>query len=84
MFIGVALDFVYPGFADFLKSLSIGTTFIPNAIGLIVMMYPLWPGSLYCGVLSHFAIGLIIMMYPLWHGSISQLCSVFPFLYLKK
>src|SRR5665647_1324264 len=40
MFIGVALGFVYPGFADFLKSLSIGTTSIPIAIGLIVMMYP--------------------------------------------
>ena len=40
MFIGVALGFVFPGFADFLKSLSIGTTSIPIAIGLIVMMYP--------------------------------------------
>ncbi|HET8688124.1 MAG TPA: ACR3 family arsenite efflux transporter, partial [Methanosarcina sp.] len=40
MFIGVGLGFVYPGFADFLKSLSIGTTSIPIAIGLIVMMYP--------------------------------------------
>lgn len=40
MFIGVAIGFVYPGFAGFLKSLSIGTTSIPIAIGLIVMMYP--------------------------------------------
>ena len=40
MFIGVGLGFVYPGFAVFLKSLSIGTTSIPIAIGLIVMMYP--------------------------------------------
>ncbi|MGB9133565.1 MAG: ACR3 family arsenite efflux transporter [Methanosarcina sp.] len=40
MFIGVGLGFVYPGFADFLKSLSVGTTSIPIAIGLIVMMYP--------------------------------------------
>ena len=40
MFIGVGLGFVYPGFAGFLKSLSIGTTSIPIAIGLIVMMYP--------------------------------------------
>jgi len=40
MFIGVGLGFVFPGFADFLNSLSIGTTSIPIAIGLIVMMYP--------------------------------------------
>jgi ACR3 family arsenite transporter len=40
MFVGVALGFVFPGFAEFLKSLSIGTTSIPIAIGLIVMMYP--------------------------------------------
>lgn len=40
MFAGVGLGFVFPGFADFLKSLSIGTTSIPIAIGLIVMMYP--------------------------------------------
>lgn len=40
MFLGVGLGFVYPGFAGFLKSLSVGTTSIPIAIGLIVMMYP--------------------------------------------
>jgi len=39
MFIGVDLGFVFPGFAGFLKSLSIGTISIPIAIGLIVMMY---------------------------------------------
>lgn len=39
MFIGVGLGFIYPGFAGFLKNLSIGTTSIPIAIGLIVMMY---------------------------------------------
>lgn len=40
MFLGVGLGFVYPGFAEFLNSLSVGTTSIPIAIGLIVMMYP--------------------------------------------
>lgn len=40
MFIGVGLGFVFPGFAGFLNSLSVGTTSIPIAIGLIVMMYP--------------------------------------------
>ncbi len=40
MFIGVALGYVFPGFAGFLKSLSVGTTSIPIAIGLIIMMYP--------------------------------------------
>lgn len=40
MFAGVGLGFVYPDFAVFLKSLSIGATSIPIAIGLIVMMYP--------------------------------------------
>lgn len=40
MALGVGLGFVYPAFADFLNSLSIGTTSIPIVIGLIVMMYP--------------------------------------------
>jgi len=40
MFIGIGLGFVFPGFAGFLDSLSVGTTSIPIAIGLIVMMYP--------------------------------------------
>jgi ACR3 family arsenite transporter len=37
---GVSLGYVYPAFAEFLNGLSIGTTSIPIAIGLIVMMYP--------------------------------------------
>ncbi len=40
MAIGVSLGYVYPAFADYLNSLSWGTTSIPIAIGLIVMMYP--------------------------------------------
>lgn len=40
MAIGVGLGYVFPGIADLLKKLSIGTTSIPIAIGLIVMMYP--------------------------------------------
>ncbi|MDD3853588.1 MAG: ACR3 family arsenite efflux transporter [Syntrophomonadaceae bacterium] len=40
MFIGLGLGLAIPGFAEFLNSLSIGTTSIPIAIGLIVMMYP--------------------------------------------
>lgn len=39
MFVGIGLGFVFPGFADFLNSLSIGTTSIPIAIGLIIMLY---------------------------------------------
>ncbi len=40
MAIGVGLGYVFPGIADWLNSMSIGTTSIPIAIGLIVMMYP--------------------------------------------
>lgn len=40
MFMGVGLGYIFPGFAGFLNSLSVGTTSIPIAIGLIVMMYP--------------------------------------------
>ncbi|MBN1765464.1 MAG: ACR3 family arsenite efflux transporter [Sedimentisphaerales bacterium] len=40
MFIGVAIGSLMPGIAGFWDSLSIGTTNIPIAIGLILMMYP--------------------------------------------
>ena len=40
MFFGVGLGYIFPGFSGFLNSLSIGTTSIPIAVGLIVMMYP--------------------------------------------
>jgi ACR3 family arsenite transporter len=40
MIFGVGLGYIYPEIADILASLSIGTTSIPIAIGLILMMYP--------------------------------------------
>jgi arsenite transporter len=40
MAVGVGLGFVYPGFVKGLNSLQVGTTSIPLAIGLVLMMYP--------------------------------------------
>ena len=40
MFIGVGLGAAWPSIADNLDGMSIGTTSIPVAIGLILMMYP--------------------------------------------
>lgn len=40
MFIGVFAGWISPAVADFWNSMSSGTTNIPIAIGLIVMMYP--------------------------------------------
>ncbi|MDR7001857.1 ACR3 family arsenite efflux transporter [Neobacillus niacini] len=40
MAIGIGLGFVFPGFVKRMNSLQVGTTSIPLAIGLILMMYP--------------------------------------------
>lgn len=40
MAVGVGLGYFSPGFSKWLSSMSVGTTSIPIAIGLIVMMYP--------------------------------------------
>ncbi|WP_462411471.1 ACR3 family arsenite efflux transporter [Neobacillus sp. Marseille-QA0830] len=40
MAVGIGLGFVFPGFVDSMNKLQVGTTSIPLAIGLILMMYP--------------------------------------------
>ncbi len=40
MFIGVAAGWMWPGIAEFWNGLASGTTNIPIAVGLILMMYP--------------------------------------------
>lgn len=40
MALGIFLGWAFPGLSDALSRLSVGTTSIPIAIGLIVMMYP--------------------------------------------
>src|SRR3954453_7174267 len=40
MGIGIAIGYVFPSFATFINSFSSGTTNIPLAVGLILMMYP--------------------------------------------
>ncbi len=40
MVLGVALGYIYPEIATIISSFSIGTTSIPIAVGLILMMYP--------------------------------------------
>jgi len=40
MAIGIVLGIVLPGFVDNMNKLQVGTTSIPLAIGLILMMYP--------------------------------------------
>ncbi len=44
---GIGLGALFPGFATFLKGLSVGTTSIPIAIGLLWMMYPPLAGVRY-------------------------------------
>ncbi len=40
MLIGVGIGYLFPSFANYINSLSSGSTNIPIAIGLIIMMYP--------------------------------------------
>jgi ACR3 family arsenite transporter len=40
MFVGVGAGYLYPGIKDVINSFQVGTTNIPIAVGLILMMYP--------------------------------------------
>ncbi|MEC1033638.1 bile acid:sodium symporter family protein [Bacillus paralicheniformis] len=40
MSLGIGLGFIFPSFVGGLNKLQVGTTSIPLAIGLVLMMYP--------------------------------------------
>ncbi len=40
MFLGVGLGYLFPGIVDFWNAFQYGTTNVPIAVGLILMMYP--------------------------------------------
>ncbi len=40
MALGIAIGFIAPSFTNALNSMSVGTTSIPIAVGLVLMMYP--------------------------------------------
>jgi len=40
MAFGIALGYFAPGVTDFIAGMQVGTTSIPIAVGLILMMYP--------------------------------------------
>jgi ACR3 family arsenite transporter len=40
MFVGVGWSYFYPGIREVIDYFQVGTTNIPFAIGLILMMYP--------------------------------------------
>jgi ACR3 family arsenite transporter len=40
MFIGVGIGYIYPGIAAFWAHFEVGSTNLPLAVGLILMMFP--------------------------------------------